>query len=213
MRDGPSGLELLMLRKNSKVAFGDMWVFPGGRIDDVDTVTDAQGDPDELASAAAAATREAAEEASVIVDPASLIWFSHWVPPPITPKRFSTFFFAARLATDTVVAVDNAEITDHRWLRPAEAIERRDNAEVELAPPTWVTLKLLTGWKGVDEALIALDEMKPVFYETHIGRSPDGPVAMWAGDSGYTTSDPGVPGKRHRLTMGRDRYSFEHTTD
>ena len=208
MRDGDRGLESLMLRKNSKVAFGGMWVFPGGRIDEEDTAFDQNGDRDELATAAAAASREAVEEASVVVDPSSLIWFSHWVPPPITPKRFSTFFFAARLADDAVVTIDDGEITAHRWLRPAEAMERRDNSEIELAPPTWMTLNLLTRWQSVDEALSGLGEIEPVFYETHIGRSDDGPVAMWEGDAGYEIGDPGMPGARHRLTMGRDRYVF-----
>ena len=110
-----------------------------------------------------------------------------------------------------MVAIDDGEITEHQWLRPAEAIERRDAGEVELAPPTWMTLKLLTGWECVDEALAGLAEMQPMFYETHIGRSNDGPVAMWDGDAGYADSDPKVPGARHRLTMGQDGYSFEHT--
>jgi len=30
LRDGVDGPETLMLRKNSKIAFGGMWVFPGG---------------------------------------------------------------------------------------------------------------------------------------------------------------------------------------
>ena len=34
--DGTTALEVLMLRKNSKLAFGGMWVFPGGRIDPED---------------------------------------------------------------------------------------------------------------------------------------------------------------------------------
>jgi len=33
LRDGDEGLETLMLRRNSKIAFGGMWVFPGGRVD------------------------------------------------------------------------------------------------------------------------------------------------------------------------------------
>ena len=37
LRDGPDGLETLMLRRNSKLAFvGGMWVFPGGRVDPED---------------------------------------------------------------------------------------------------------------------------------------------------------------------------------
>ena len=33
-----AGLEVLMLRRNSKIAFGGMWVFPGGRVDADDVV-------------------------------------------------------------------------------------------------------------------------------------------------------------------------------
>ena len=43
LRDTPDGLETLMLHKNSKIAFGGMWVFPGGRIDDADEVLDEDG--------------------------------------------------------------------------------------------------------------------------------------------------------------------------
>jgi 8-oxo-dGTP pyrophosphatase MutT (NUDIX family) len=37
LRDAAGGLETLMLRRNSKLAFaGGAWVFPGGRIDPED---------------------------------------------------------------------------------------------------------------------------------------------------------------------------------
>ena len=36
LRDYSSQLEVLMLHKASQIAFGGMWVFPGGRIDDAD---------------------------------------------------------------------------------------------------------------------------------------------------------------------------------
>ena len=36
LRDTGRGPETLMLRRNSKIAFGGMWVFPGGRVDPAD---------------------------------------------------------------------------------------------------------------------------------------------------------------------------------
>ena len=174
LRDTETGLETLMLHRNSKIAFGGMWVFPGGRIDEEDTVASADGQIDELTTAAAAAAREAAEEAAVVVDPTGLVWFAHWVPPPVTPRRYATFFFAARLDDAAgPVTVDEGEITEHEWMRPDDALARRDAGEIELAPPTWMTLYRLDGFGDVSTALTALTVAEPVFYETHMARTDE----------------------------------------
>ena len=211
MRDSESGIELLMLRKNSKVAFGGMWVFPGGKIDDTDKVIDSDGALNELATATNAAVRETFEEAAVSVSQENLFWFSHWVPPAITPKRFSTYFFATKLLDGDEVTIDDSEIIEHNWFHPDEAISLRDAGEIELAPPTWVTLNLLIPFTNAEDALNALDVKDPMFYETHIAQSAKGPVAMWFGDAGYEKTDPDIAGERHRLTMTRDGYHFEQS--
>jgi len=211
MRDSESGIELLMLRKNSKVAFGGMWVFPGGKIDETDKVIDSDGALNELATATNAAVRETFEEAAVSVSQENLFWFSHWVPPAITPKRFSTYFFATKLLDGDEVTIDDSEIIEHNWFHPDEAISLRDAGEIELAPPTWVTLNLLIPFTNAEDALNALDAKDPMFYETHIAQSAKGPVAMWLGDAGYEKTDPDIAGERHRLTMTRDGYHFEQS--
>ena len=94
VRDSDAGLETLMLRRNSKVSFGGMWVFPGGRIDDADR--DGLDSADEIAVARRAAVREAEEEAGLAIDEHLLLPFSHWTPPPMTPRRFLTWFFIAQ---------------------------------------------------------------------------------------------------------------------
>ena len=212
LSDGDAGIETLMLRKNSQIAFGGMWVFPGGKIDASDQVVSDDGATDELATAAAAAAREAAEEASVAVDPAALVWFAHWVPPPVMPKRFATFFFAARHEGPvSAVAIDDGEIIEHEWMRPIDALDRRDCGDIELAPPTWMTLHRLTSFATVAEALEVLDAEDPPFYETHMARTDDGPVAMWTGDAGYEVNDPSIEGPRHRLTLVENGYVFTDT--
>ena len=211
MRDSEPGIELLMLRKNSKVAFGGMWVFPGGKIDETDKVIGSDGSLDELATATNAAARETFEEASISVSQENLFWFSHWVPPAITPKRFSTYFFATKLLDCDEVTIDDSEIIEHNWFRPHEAIDLRDAGEIELAPPTWVTLNRLISFTNVENALNDLDAKDPIFYETHIAQSAKGPVAMWFGDAGYEKTDPDMPGERHRLTMTTDGYHFEQS--
>ena len=206
LRDGPGGMESLMLRKNSRIAFGGMWVFPGGRIDDADH----DGTGDLIAAARNAAAREAQEEAAVVLAPEQLVHFSYWIPPPIAPKRFATWFFAAE-APDGEVVIDDGEITHHEWMTPAEAIRRRDAGQIELIAPTWVTLRTIERFVTVGAALEGLDRRRPRSYRTRIGQGEYGPVSLWGGDAGYESGDPSVPGPRHRLEITPSGYRFDES--
>lgn len=200
------GIETLMLHKRSKIAFGGMWVFPGGRIDEQDR----QGSADLLDVARAAAVREAAEESGLAVAAAELVHFSFWMPPPIAPRRFATWFFAARAGHEQVV-IDDGEIIHHEWMRPADALRRNDEGDIELAVPTCVTLHTIDPYSDVEAALEGLRSRTPRRYETHVGRGPYGPVAMWAGDAGYESHNPTVPGPRHRLERTEGGYVFDES--
>ena len=206
LRDAEDGPEVLMLRKNSKIAFGGMWVFPGGRIDPEDYPQN--GDRD--AAARTAAAREAREEAGVVLDPAHFVWFAHWTPPPSAPTRFATWFFAAR-ASDQAVAIDDGEIKAHRWIRPATALARHAQAEIDLVPPTWVTLYHLSRYQPVAALLERLRADPPRYYETRAVKRSDGVrVALWRGDAGYEDWDADRPGARHRLVMAAQGFTFEN---
>ncbi len=208
LRDNPEP-EVLMVHKNSKIAFGGMWVFPGGRIDPEDYPED--GDID--VAARNAAVRETLEEAGISSKAGDFVWFSHWTPPPITPKRFSTWFFAAR-ADDHAVSIDGGEIQDHAWLSPATALKRHAASEIDLAPPTWITLHTLSRYPSVDELLERLRATDAKHYETRLGERADGArVAMWQGDAGYDTWDANREGERHRLVMAKGGFLFENTTE
>jgi len=204
LRDTDAGPETLMLRKNSKIAFGGMWVFPGGRVDD----EDAPGEPEEQ-RARVAAVREAAEEASLVLDPGSLVWFSHWTPPTVEIRRYSTWFFAAR-APDAEHAIDDGEITDSQWIRPSDALAKQRAKDFELVPPTFVTLHYLAQHASVDAALRGLVPADgPRHYVTKIARGDAGMVVLWEGDAGYAARDASVPGPRHRLVMTKEAFAFD----
>jgi 8-oxo-dGTP pyrophosphatase MutT (NUDIX family) len=186
-----------------------MWVFPGGRIDAEDHPED--GDQDVAARNAAA--REAMEEAGIASTPEDFVFFSHWTPPPVTPKRFATWFFAAR-ADSRQVSIDGGEIQDHAWLNPATALERHAAGEIDLAPPTWITLYQLSLYPTADQILDRLRALEPKVYVTRIGKAGDGTrVAMWSGDAGYERWDGTVAGERHRLVMKPGGFVFENTVE
>ena len=206
---GSAQLEVLMLHKSSQIAFGGMWVFPGGKIDAADYAAD--GDVD--AAALTAAVRETQEEAGLVLNPEGFVWFAHWTPPPSTPKRFATWFFVAR-AEEHGVTIDGGEIQNHQWLAPAEALARHAAGEIDLAPPTWVTLYQLARYTSVDAVLSALRPRPPSYYITHVAKRADGVrVAMWAGDAGYESWAADAPGARHRLVMTPGGFVFENTVE
>lgn len=202
LRDGPPGLEVLMLRRSSRGAFGGMWVFPGGQVDEADL----PGHPaagDEIAAARTAAVREAREEAGIELDPDSLVVLSFWLPPPQAPRRFSTWFFVAPVDHGTDVVVDRGEIREHRWFTPAAAMAARDAGEIELAPPTFTTLWWLRDHGSSSAVLAAARSGAPERFETHVALARDGRLraTLWAGDAGYEDGDLERPGPRRRLVM------------
>jgi 8-oxo-dGTP pyrophosphatase MutT (NUDIX family) len=185
-----------------------MWVFPGGRVDPEDR--EGLAADDELGAARRAAVREAGEEAGVSIELDALVPFSHWTPPPIAPRRFLTWFFLAAAPPSDVV-IDGGEIHEQVWMQPAEALRRRDAHEIELAPPTWVTLHELSSWSRVEEALAGARERTPERFETHIVVAEDDPVALWRSDAAWGDGDLAKPGPRHRLTMNEARWRYERS--
>ena len=82
-----SGLEILLLQRNSRLVFhGGHWVFPGGRIDELD-YSNTAGNL-EYPAAKKAAVRETQEEAGIKISESQLIHTAHWTTPPKMPRRF-----------------------------------------------------------------------------------------------------------------------------
>lgn len=209
VRDGPGGLEVLMVRKNAAVAFGGMWVFPGGRVDSADRDPERPGD--EQAAARRAAVRETAEEAGLVLDADSLVPFAHWTPPAAgAPRRFATWFFLAR-APEGTVAIDGGEIHDHIWARPADVLARHAAGEIELVPPTWVTLSHLAAAASAADALDRARRRPVERFVTRLVPAGEHLVAMWEGDAGYASGDPDAPGPRHRLWMVPGGWRYERS--
>src|ERR1700722_17550623 len=168
LRLGPAGMEELLLQRNSRGQFGNMWVFPGGRVDP-DDAGSVMGDAAqvEIGAAGAAAVREAAEEASIDLDPNGLVPFSFWVPPLGAPKRFATWFFLIEVPKDgNDVVVDQMEIHRSEWMTPAAAIARVNAAQMTMAPPTFATLWWLKDQTDLQGATAAAASREPERFAT-----------------------------------------------
>jgi len=191
VREHGDDLEVLLLERSAVGAFAGMWVFPGGRVDDDD-------DPgnDELARARSAAVREAREEVGLTVDPATLITLSHWTPPIVAPKRFTTWFFVARWSGDEVV-IDGHEIVASRWIKPSAALAEN----LPMAPPTHVTLDTLARGGSFDGVLRLIEQRGVERFVTSPANLEGSLVLLWENDAGYETGDATLAGARHRMTM------------
>lgn len=203
-----------MVQRNSKGTFASNWVFPGGKVDPEDF----EGTDSVLAASQRAACREAHEEADLVVDETTLVPFSHWMPPIVVPRRFSTWFYAAPApaGVDGDVTIDGGEIVDHLWVEPSAALERHRQGEVELVPPTWITLNELAAYSSTESALAGIADREPPFFLTKLGRPGTEDVAgivMWHEDAAYESGDLDTPGARHRLTMVPGGWIYEKSDE
>ena len=224
LRENTGELEVLLVRRNSRGAFGGMWVFPGGQVDDADRAEAAarlQGRreatvaiPDEIDAARIAAVREAREEAGIELDVEGLELLSFWMPPPEAPRRFATWFFLGVAPDDSEVVVDDSEIREFRWLTAQAAMDARNSAAMAMAPPTYMTLWWVARHGDAASALASVAGRPVEAYETRMfPASGDMPaMAAWLGDAGFADGNMSRPGPRRRLVMSEPAWTVEVTS-
>ena len=141
VRDGETGLELLLVQRNPASRFmGGAWVFPGGAVNEGETEVET-------------AVREAEEEAALKLDPDTLVPFSRWITPRQVKIRFDTHFFVAPTPPDAEPVCDGEECVDLRWIGPAAALEAGRTDELSLMFPTIKHLEQLTEFESVEQLL------------------------------------------------------------
>jgi 8-oxo-dGTP pyrophosphatase MutT (NUDIX family) len=82
-----------------------------------------------------------------------LVYFAHWITPEEQPLRFDTRFFAAPAPAGQRPSGDDHEMTDLKWLTPAEAVDAQRRGEITLRNPTVKNLLLFDGARTTSEAL------------------------------------------------------------
>jgi 8-oxo-dGTP pyrophosphatase MutT (NUDIX family) len=141
VRDGETGLELLLVQRNPASRFmGGAWVFPGGAVHEGETEAET-------------AVREAEEEASLKLDADTLVPFSRWITPRQVKVRFDTHFFVAPTPADAAPVCDGEECVDLRWIAPDRALEAGEADELMLVFPTIKHLEQLTEFGSVEALL------------------------------------------------------------
>jgi 8-oxo-dGTP pyrophosphatase MutT (NUDIX family) len=206
LRDSGAGMQVLMVRRAATIKFyGGAWAFPGGRVEASDC--EAGETLETLAAVKRAAVREVREEISLSVAPEQLVWMSHWITPVVRPKRFKTWFFVAAVDSDDV-RVDGGEIDAHRWLTFDEAFAAHRAQQMELPPPTFVTLAELARFARAQDALDALAVGSPRHYFPKLVSIDGGVCSLYEGDAGYEREDPSASAPHHRLVMVPEGWRY-----
>lgn len=204
LRDHNERLEVLMLRRNKQLkSFGGAWVFPGGRVDDIDAPSQ-----EEIDRAKAAAIRETMEETGLDISGADMATLSCWIPPVEEKRRFSTWFFIVR-APDDLVKIDQGEIHDYQWVCPKNFLVPIPSPDIMIMPPTYVSLTLLTGFSNVDEVISHVHAAETDIFETRFTKDDKGFVTLWKPDTAYENLDFEAPGPRHRLLCHPDKWDYQ----
>ncbi len=196
LRETSDGFEVLLIHRNPKITFqGDMWAFPGGRIEADDYV---DGNDEVLSAARKAAVREAREEAGISIVPEELVMLSRWTTPEFQPKRYQTWFFVGTV-NDQHIQIDGGETIDYRWMNPSEALNVQKQGEIAMMPPTFVSLEKLSQYKSIEGVFTALEKETPEDFLPIIKNVQGGFCSLYHTDSAYAGGDINQPGRRHRF--------------
>ncbi len=113
-----------------------------------------------------------AEDLELALD--RLVYFAHWVTPPLIPKRFDTHFFLVKAPGDQVAVHDGAESVDSTWIRPGDAIAEADADRVRLVFATRMNLTKLGRSDSTDEAIAMAGASEVVMVQPKLESFIDG---------------------------------------
>lgn len=188
IRDTRAGLEVLMQERPQTMSFAPgAFVFPGGKVDDVDERYPADIEDKALR---VSAVRELYEEAGVLLADSlpsnfarhdkpedfmadiietqtalalnDLVLFANWVTPEVVPRRFDTFFYLAHDKHGQEIDPDMNETVSSHWVRPEQMLSDWEDDRVPLMFPTRLNLVKLSRWDSVTDAMKG-SEALPVF--------------------------------------------------
>jgi 8-oxo-dGTP pyrophosphatase MutT (NUDIX family) len=83
--------------------------------------------------------------------------WAHWITPEFEPRRYDTRFFLAAMPVGQRTRDVSGEADHVTWMRPSDALAGVEAGQMEMLPPTSVTLRELSAYTGVDAAIAAAE--------------------------------------------------------
>lgn len=166
---------------------------------------------------------------NVKLDLNSLHPYAHWITPEVEKYRYDTKFYIAALPDQYTpeslhqATEDAGEVSGMEWFTPDEAVAAFKEGTINLPPPTWITLRLLSRIPHLKD-LLAQYSARP-FYSTStpisketilpylpmvVSKSEQGLVMALPGDSSYPVPElAGATDSKHRMTL-KEGGNFEY---
>lgn len=119
------------------------------------------------------------------LDLSMLTAFARWITPPLTPKRFDTWFYVVKAPDDQLAACDGRETVDAEWIAPTEALRLAEAGERKVIFPTRMNLKLLAEARHAADAVARARARDLVTVQPQIQERPYGRVLVLPPDAGY----------------------------
>jgi 8-oxo-dGTP pyrophosphatase MutT (NUDIX family) len=119
------------------------------------------------------------------LDLSALTTFARWITPPLTPKRFDTWFYVVQAPDDQLAACDGRETVDAEWIAPAEALRLGEAGERKVIFPTRMNLKLLAEATSAADAVSRAERRELVTVQPQVQERPHGRVLVLPPDAGY----------------------------
>lgn len=102
-----------------------------------------------------------AAELRLELAPEELIYFSHWITPESSPRRFDTRFFMIEDRPGQTASHCGVETVDGVWITPSEALRRFDAGEITLVSVTVDHLRVLRHYASTAD-LLTFARSKPI---------------------------------------------------
>lgn len=120
-------------------------------------------------------------------------YWSHWITPEGTPKRFSTRFFVAEVPAGQEPMADEQEVEAGTWIRPVDALRERSHGKMTMIFPTVKTLEELLPFPRAADVVAACAGREVVARLPRIALLDGKPAVLLPGDAGYDAAGTQPP--------------------
>lgn len=123
-------------------------------------------------------------------------YFSHWITPEGSPRRYDTRFFVAVVPEAQEALHDDFEVVASTWLEPGEALARHRAGEIDLMFPTEKNLEAISRFTTAGDLMAAAAAVEVPAILPRLTADGDGVRIVLPGDPGYeeaTGLPAGVP--------------------